>query len=889
MRLPVKLIHSLVPLVVAVGFLLLSVQDIRNEPWSLYLSSRDGRSGLAPFERSVGVPNPSGATYRAYMQLRRVVSQHYVDAVKGSADGKLKQHLAFLKTLLGGDFAYGLVEDSRAVTWDSAEFNLSQSGGEREEIQAPKRFLAVDFRDRRLLVPYGASRMGSKPVEAIASVLQWLSDVDRASGDLAFQELSNRYLSDLDPHSAFLDPDEFEELKGGTRGQFGGVGVVINDFHGIPFVREIVSNSPAQMAGIEPNDLLIRVGGESIRLDEIQAVLDRIRRQTMVGPVPIWLFRPRSGRMIKTFISREDIPTRSVERKFIRGHPDVLHLRVIGFSSRTSQEIYDLYMDAVRVAQGSLKAVILDLRGNPGGLLDQAIQVSDLFLSSGSIVSVRSRYENQTEQASEKQLVALPLIVLVNSSSASASEIVAGALKDSGRALVIGERTFGKGSVQSLFELSDFGAIKLTIAHYFTPRGVSIQNTGIEPHVLVKLPQIKGQSVWVAGSSETEREEDLLHHLANPSGRVVTDTQTFFEGSGGNWVWAHTSDDLSSIESLGEISFTYPNYENSDQVTDLSRDAYVRVAVRFLNHLERSRDGIWDLVRSFPEVLPAVRAAENAWLAEHSRLRSAPLLEGFFSSPVEEMEEKPALPILVEVAFNGQEELVFRSTRDKVRGQSDRSTVRLVGLKLPGAAEQPAVWFPTEAASAGILRSQRVEKLSSEESLLRVRVPRLFWTAVSSLAGSPGHAHVFVKNSPREAARFIQTVQLPEGGGEWGGPLHGTKLTVLSGKGDQTTSGSAYHVVAEFEAPVGKNEPCEIFIAPFLSRQYQVSPVRLTREAAEGCTVAHFQLRANVRPESEPEFGGLVALFVRDRSGLIVGRMPVIEVVGGQVKESLLQ
>lgn len=887
MRLPVKLSYFAIPLAVAAGFFLLSAQDFRQDLWLLQVRARDARGGLAAGAQHVDVPDPSGPTYRAYLQLRRVVAQHYVDGAKGGAAGKLKPHLVFLKTLLGSDFEYGLVEDPVSVTWTPPEDSQSQREPEMKRSHVPQRSLAVNFRGRRLLIPYGAGRTGSKPVEAIAGVLQWLTDVDRASGDLAFKELSNRYLSDLDPHSAFLDPDEFEELKGGTRGQFGGVGVVINDFQGLPFVREIVSNSPAQMAGIEPNDLLIRIGTERVRLDEIPSVLDRIRKQTSVGPVPIWLFRPRSGRMMKTFISREDIPTRSVERKFITGHPDVLHLRVIGFSSRTSQEIYDLYMDAVRVAKGSLKAVVLDLRGNPGGLLDQAIQVSDLFLASGSIVSTRSRYDNQTEQASEKQLIGLPLIVLVNSSSASASEIVAGALKDSGRALVIGERTFGKGSVQSLFELSGFGAIKLTIAHYFTPSGVSIQNTGIEPHVFVKLPQIKSHSVWVSGSSETEREEDLLHHLANPSGRTSADPQTFFEGTQGNWVWAHTSDDLSMVEGLGEISFTYPNYENSDQVTDLSRDAYVRIAIRFLEALERSRDGIWDVVRSFPEVLPAVRAAENAWLADQSRQRGASLLAGFFSGSVGD--PKPSEPARFEVEFSGREELVFRSKRDDLPGQTDWSSVRLIGLKLPGAAEQPAVWFPVEALPTGLSRSARAEPSRSEVASLRAKVPRLFWTAVSSLAGRPRQAHVFVKSSPVEAARFAQTVRLPESVGEWGGALHGTKLTVLSGQGEQSSGGSSFHVVAEFEAPVGENEPCEIFIAPFLSRQYQVTPTRLVKTAAEGCTVARFELHSNAPPESEPEYGGLVALFVRDRAGLIVGRMPVIEVVGGKVKESLLQ
>jgi carboxyl-terminal processing protease len=395
----------------------------------------------------------------------------------------------------------------------------------------------------------------------------------RVSLSQAVHTFLNGLLDELDPHSSYMTHEEYRELRSGTRGQFGGVGLVIDESQELPLIREVVPNSPAHMAGIRAGDVLLKVGNNISAFRSLESVLRDIRELVVDRAVPVWFFRPQSRRVFRSFLAREEIPTRSTELRVIEGHPEILHIRVTGFSNHTAEDVYSLYEQGQQISRGKIKWMLLDLRGNPGGLLDQAIQLSDLFLRQGKIVSTRSRFEEQVEQTSRSLKIDLPLVVMVNSSSASASEIVAGALKDHGRALIVGERTFGKGSVQSLFELSGGTALKLTVAHYFTPSGRSLQGVGVEPHFEVKLVQPRDDHLWMSGSSEIDREEHLASHLMNPAHSGTRRTPAFN-------VWALSKPEGQISDQLSPLNFNYPLGDNIQSIVRLDDDPIARVAVQ---------------------------------------------------------------------------------------------------------------------------------------------------------------------------------------------------------------------------------------------------------------------------------------------------------------------
>lgn len=397
----------------------------------------------------------------------------------------------------------------------------------------------------------------------------------------------NGLLDQLDPHSSYMTQDEYRELRSGTRGNFGGVGLVVDELQELPVIREVVPNSPAQMAGVRPGDVLLKVGKSISAFYSLDSVVRSIRDLSSEAATPIWFFRPISRRVYRAYLAREEIPTRSAELRSVAGRSDVLHIRVTGFSNHTAEEVLALYEQAQLTARGQLKLFVLDLRGNPGGLLDQAIQLTDLFVRQGQIVSTRSRFEEQIEQATRGSKIDLPVVVLMNSSSASASEIVAGALKDHGRALLVGERTFGKGSVQSLFELSTGTALKLTVAHYFTPLGRSLQGVGVEPHVNVKLVQPREGFLWMSGSSEIDREEHLVSHLSNPIGKKRGLFKAFSHMS--THLWALSPPEENSIAALRPINFAYPLGDNTQTLLKTEDDAVARVGIEIATRLFRER------------------------------------------------------------------------------------------------------------------------------------------------------------------------------------------------------------------------------------------------------------------------------------------------------------
>lgn len=317
----------------------------------------------------------------------------------------------------------------------------------------------------------------------------------------------------LDPHSSFLTPEAFKALQDDTKGEFSGIGIVITMKKDVLTVISPIEGTPAHKAGIKAEDIIIKIDGESTIDMTIEEAVKKIK-----GPkgtaVTITIIRKGEPKPIDFHLVRADIPLESV--RTIELKPGFGYVRVSNFNEHTTKDLKDA-LNQLETGETPLKGLILDLRGNPGGLLEQAIEVSDLFLESGTIVSVKYRMQTHTQSWNAKPNKVTrnyPIIVLINSGSASASEIVAGALKDHKRALILGTTSFGKGSVQTVKRLrsGDGYGIRYTIARYYTPNGRSIQAQGIEPDLMVPFKILEDEEV-VDTESDLLKEKDLRHHL----------------------------------------------------------------------------------------------------------------------------------------------------------------------------------------------------------------------------------------------------------------------------------------------------------------------------------------------------------------------------------------
>ena len=321
----------------------------------------------------------------------------------------------------------------------------------------------------------------------------------------------NGMLTSLDPHSAFLDIKNFRDMQTQTRGEFGGLGIEVTMENGLVKVVSPMDGTPAHRAGVQPNDLITHLNGEPVKGLTLEQAVDRMR-----GPVnsSIKLKIDRKGMEapVEVTIVREIISIRNVRAR-IEGE-DIGYVRITSFQGeRTLEQLRAGIADITKqIPADKLKGYVIDLRNNGGGLLDQAIAVTDSFLDRGEIVSTRGRNADDTQRHNARPgdlTNGKPLIVLVNGGSASASEIVAGALQDHKRATLLGSRSFGKGSVQTVIPISQFGALKLTTARYYTPAGRSIQAKGIAPDVelIQDLPDD------LKGKVETRGESSLRGHL----------------------------------------------------------------------------------------------------------------------------------------------------------------------------------------------------------------------------------------------------------------------------------------------------------------------------------------------------------------------------------------
>jgi carboxyl-terminal processing protease len=326
-------------------------------------------------------------------------------------------------------------------------------------------------------------------------------------------------LDTLDPHSSFMSPEVYKEMQMETKGKFEGLGIVIEKREGILTVVSPIEDTPAFKAGIQSGDNIIKIDGESTEKMSLNEAAMKMR-----GPkgtkVTITITRKGLTKPKDITIVRDIIPLKSVRHEELE--KGIGYIRITQFNEGTATD-FEKALEKLGVLNGApLKGLILDLRNNPGGLLDQAVKVADTFISSGVIVSIEGRNKEQRMKFSahtDGTVVDYPLVVLVNGGSASGSEILAGALQDNGRALILGTQTFGKGSVQTIFPLKDGSGLKLTTARYYTPSGRSIQAMGIMPSITVPYSEVPEPET--KDKSRHVMEKDLERHLerAEPTGK----------------------------------------------------------------------------------------------------------------------------------------------------------------------------------------------------------------------------------------------------------------------------------------------------------------------------------------------------------------------------------
>lgn len=335
--------------------------------------------------------------------------------------------------------------------------------------------------------------------------------VEPVSDDKLIESALNGMLTSLDPHSNYMNEKSFDDMKIQTKGEFGGLGIEVTMDNGLVKVVSPIDDTPAAKAGMKPGDYISEIDGTAVMGMTLQEAVDKMRG-TVGSSIKIVVLREGSKEPINLTLKRDLIKIQSIRS---RSEGDVAYLRVTSFSENTAEAMIAAFeKEKKTIGADKLKGVVLDLRNNPGGLLDQAIQVADAFLEQGEIVSTRSRKTEDSRRYSAKPgdiTGGLPMVVLINEGSASASEIVAGALKDHKRAVVMGVKSFGKGSVQTVIPIEGHGAIRLTTARYYTPSGISIQAKGITPDIEVQ--QAKLETVKTNGLNLSE--ESLPGHLTN--------------------------------------------------------------------------------------------------------------------------------------------------------------------------------------------------------------------------------------------------------------------------------------------------------------------------------------------------------------------------------------
>ena len=353
-------------------------------------------------------------------------------------------------------------------------------------------------------------------------------------------------LSGLDPHSAYLDAEQFTELQVGTTGQFGGLGIEVGMENGFVKVIAPIDDTPAQRAGVKAGDLVIRLDDTPVKGMTLNEAV-KIMRGKPGSEIELTIVREGVDQPLKISITRDVIKVKSVRARLLE--PGFGYLRISQFQSKTAENMIDAIDKLKKENKGALQGLVLDLRNNPGGVLNGAVAVSDAFLKKGMIVYTEGRIADSRlrfNATPDDVLEGAPLVVLVNQGSASASEIVAGALQDHKRAIIVGVKTFGKGSVQTILPLSSDSALKLTTARYYTPSGNSIQAEGI-------TPDIELESIEVASIEQNIKplkEANLSRHLENGNGNGNGDDDELSDESEEDEVTVSVTDDYMLYEAL---------------------------------------------------------------------------------------------------------------------------------------------------------------------------------------------------------------------------------------------------------------------------------------------------------------------------------------------------
>ncbi len=410
-----------------------------------------------------------------------------------------------------------------------------------------------------------------KNLELFQKVLQFVERnyVDSTQNDVLVHGAIRGMLETLDPHSNFLAAEVYRDMKIDTSGKFGGIGIEVGIKDDVLTVIVPMEDSPAWRAGIQPGDRIVRINGESTKGFSLSEAISRMRGKNG-SALNLTLYRKGWNRFKAVNLKREEIKIRSVRHQELE--PGFGYVKLSSFNENAARDVRHA-IDKLE-AKGKLKGLIFDLRMNPGGLLDQAVDVTSLFVDEGVVVSTIGKDAAQKEVRMAKKGDArkeLPLVVLVNSSTASAAEIVSAALQDHHRAMILGETTFGKGSVQTIIELGNEMGLKLTVARYFSPSGASIQERGVIPDIVLEEydPKLLAQAKI---KRDAPRERDLKGHLANPE--------------------AGTSRDEFSVQEFkekGKSAVSAETEENSDMTPlrfDPNEDYQTREALKYLKSFE---------------------------------------------------------------------------------------------------------------------------------------------------------------------------------------------------------------------------------------------------------------------------------------------------------------
>jgi len=350
-----------------------------------------------------------------------------------------------------------------------------------------------------------------EPLKRFTQVLdlvekQYVHDVDRNE---LIEGAIEGMLQSLDPHSSYLSPEEYREMQVNTSGEFSGIGIEITLENGRLTVVSPIEDTPAYEAGLKPGDVILEIDGEPTDNITLMEAVKKIRGKKGT-PVELMILHKGAESPELITVVRDTIPLKSVKIEVLdRGY---LYVRLTGFRENTTRDM----IEAVKPYRAELGGIILDLRNNPGGLLSQAVSVADAYLAEGNIVYTKGKIEHSQmsfDARKEDSDIYAPLVVLINAGTASASEIVAGALQDHQRALILGERSFGKGSVQTVIPMADGAGIKLTTALYYTPSGRSIQAEGIKPDIVFAFRAQNGDEENSDSFHRVRRESDLAQHI----------------------------------------------------------------------------------------------------------------------------------------------------------------------------------------------------------------------------------------------------------------------------------------------------------------------------------------------------------------------------------------